>query len=190
MRSPRVLGGTAASCLIVLSTASAFAQSNRAAVGGAVEDAYAEHVTYTYAQVLRVVPVFRETQVTQLREDCAAVDLGSSAQSEHLPSSVGGAGAVSGAALLQTGFAATAPAPRQLLPDEVDDAPTGCSMVDEAVTVTRQDGFDVEYRYRGEVFVSRLDFDPGDRLRIRVAVVPAVEMATRSGDWQVANPSH
>ena len=33
-------------------------------------------------------------------------------------------------------------------------------------------GYDVEYRYRGEVYMSRLDYDPGDRLRVRVSVTP------------------
>jgi hypothetical protein len=30
----------------------------------------------------------------------------------------------------------------------------------------------VEYRYRGEVYMSRLDYDPGERLRVRVSVTP------------------
>lgn len=34
-------------------------------------------------------------------------------------------------------------------------------------------GFDVEYRYKGDVFVSRLGYDPGNRLRVRVSVMPA-----------------
>jgi len=33
--------------------------------------------------------------------------------------------------------------------------------------------YDVEYRYRGEVFTSRLTYDPGDRMRVRVSVTPA-----------------
>ncbi len=34
-------------------------------------------------------------------------------------------------------------------------------------------GYDVEYRYRGEVYMARLNYDPGDRLRVRVSVTPA-----------------
>ena len=30
-------------------------------------------------------------------------------------------------------------------------------------------GYDVEYRYRGEVYMSRLTYDPGDRMRVRVS---------------------
>jgi uncharacterized protein YcfJ len=33
--------------------------------------------------------------------------------------------------------------------------------------------YDVEYRYRGDVYSSRLVYDPGDRLRVRVTVTPA-----------------
>lgn len=33
--------------------------------------------------------------------------------------------------------------------------------------------YDVEYRYRGDVYTSRLAYDPGDRLRVRVRVTPA-----------------
>lgn len=33
--------------------------------------------------------------------------------------------------------------------------------------------YDVEYRYRGDVYSSRLAYDPGDRLRVRVTVTPA-----------------
>jgi len=34
-------------------------------------------------------------------------------------------------------------------------------------------GYDVEYRYRGEVYTSRMNTDPGDRMRVRVTVTPA-----------------
>ena len=33
-------------------------------------------------------------------------------------------------------------------------------------------GYEVEYRYRGDVYASRLANDPGDRLRVRVSVTP------------------
>jgi uncharacterized protein YcfJ len=34
-------------------------------------------------------------------------------------------------------------------------------------------GYDVEYRYHGDVYMSRLSYDPGERLRVRVNVGPA-----------------
>jgi uncharacterized protein YcfJ len=33
--------------------------------------------------------------------------------------------------------------------------------------------YDVEYRYRGEIYTSRMSSDPGDRMRVRVSVTPA-----------------
>lgn len=33
--------------------------------------------------------------------------------------------------------------------------------------------YDVEYRYRGDVYSARLNYDPGDRIRVRVSVSPA-----------------
>ena len=33
-------------------------------------------------------------------------------------------------------------------------------------------GYDVEYQYKGEKYMSRLVRDPGNRLRVRVSVVP------------------
>jgi uncharacterized protein YcfJ len=33
--------------------------------------------------------------------------------------------------------------------------------------------YDVEYRYRGDVYTSRLNYDPGDRIRVKVNVTPA-----------------
>ena len=34
-------------------------------------------------------------------------------------------------------------------------------------------GYDVEYSYKGDVYVARMSYDPGDRIRVRVSVVPA-----------------
>ena len=33
-------------------------------------------------------------------------------------------------------------------------------------------GYDVEYMYKGEKYMSRLPYDPGNRLRVRVSVTP------------------
>ncbi|HEN46882.1 MAG TPA: glycine zipper 2TM domain-containing protein, partial [Mizugakiibacter sp.] len=34
-------------------------------------------------------------------------------------------------------------------------------------------GYDIEYRYHGDIYMSRLNYDPGDRLRIRINITPA-----------------
>ena len=33
--------------------------------------------------------------------------------------------------------------------------------------------YDIEYRYRGELYTSRMNYDPGDRIRVRISVTPA-----------------
>lgn len=50
---------------------------------------------------------------------------------------------------------------------------TVCQPVDDYAPQQQIVGYDVEYRYRGEVYMSRLPYDPGERLRVRVSVAPA-----------------
>lgn len=50
---------------------------------------------------------------------------------------------------------------------------TTCQQVNTVSDQRRIVGYDVEYRYRGEVFMKRMSYDPGDRLRVRVQVEPA-----------------
>ena len=49
---------------------------------------------------------------------------------------------------------------------------TQCQQVNTVSQQRRIIGYDVEYRYRGEVYESRLDYDPVERLRVRVSVTP------------------
>ncbi len=53
------------------------------------------------------------------------------------------------------------------------DPQTVCHPVDNYAPQQRIVAYDVEYRYRGDVYVSRLGFDPGERLRVRISVAPA-----------------
>ena len=48
-----------------------------------------------------------------------------------------------------------------------------CRVVQERYTEERIDGYDVTYRYRGEIFRTQLPYDPGKRLRVNVSVAPA-----------------
>ena len=43
----------------------------------------------------------------------------------------------------------------------------------EGAAQRRVVAYDVEYRYRGEVYTSRMNNDPGDRMRVKVTVTPA-----------------
>ena len=48
-----------------------------------------------------------------------------------------------------------------------------CRITDRHETEERVDGYQVTYRYKGETFETRLPYDPGDRIRVRVGVSPA-----------------
>ena len=48
-----------------------------------------------------------------------------------------------------------------------------CPQAEAAGNSRRVVGYEVEYRYRGEVYNSRMASDPGDRMRVRVSVMPA-----------------
>ena len=47
-----------------------------------------------------------------------------------------------------------------------------CRTVEVEREERRISGYDVEYQFKGEKYMSRLDYDPGNRLRVRVAVTP------------------
>ncbi len=49
---------------------------------------------------------------------------------------------------------------------------TQCQNVTTVSEERRIVAYSVEYRYHGDIYVSRLPYDPGDRLRIRVSVSP------------------
>ncbi len=48
-----------------------------------------------------------------------------------------------------------------------------CRIVDVEREDRRPVGYDVEYNYKGDVYVARMPYDPGNRIRVRVSVVPA-----------------
>jgi uncharacterized protein YcfJ len=48
-----------------------------------------------------------------------------------------------------------------------------CADLKNAAAQRRIVSYDVEYRYRGEIYLARLAYDPGDRLRVKVSVLPA-----------------
>lgn len=86
-----------------------------------------ENVTYGYAQVLRVSPIYEMVRVRSVGQRCR-----------------------------ETG---AAPGLR-------------CQPVPVEREERRLAGFDVEYQFKGEKYMSRLPSDPGSRLRVRMSVVP------------------
>lgn len=143
-----------------------------------------EHVSYAYAQVLDVSPVLQDVRVPQTVERCDEYER----VGRTPPRSTGGTvlGAIIGGALGNQVGSGSGRAAATLAGAVVGGAigreagseaevgsETRCHAVEEYTLEPQVVGYDVEYRYRGEVFVSRLDYNPGDRLRIRVAVTPA-----------------
>lgn len=50
-----------------------------------------------------------------------------------------------------------------------------CHVAHERHTEERVDGYEVTYRYGGETFTTRLPYDPGKQLRVRVSVAPVLD---------------
>lgn len=140
-----------------------------------------ENVTYGYAQVMRVTPVYGTYRVRVPEQRCdagASREGGDGTTGTVVGAIVGGAlgnqvgkgdgrkastiaGAVLGGAIGRKVDRNSGPAPG-----------TRCRMVDVEREERRIVGYDVEYQYKGDKYMSRLDQDPGSRLRIRIAVTP------------------
>ena len=142
---------------------------------------------YAWADVLRVDPIYDTVAVTRSRRECHDEQVverqqGNSTAGTVLGAVVGGvlgntigkgdgrkaatvAGAVAGGAI---GHGA---ATRN--DGETRYTQTRCRDVPEVSHERRISSYDVEYRYHGDVYISRLDYDPGERLRVRVSVTPA-----------------
>lgn len=133
-----------------------------------------ENVTYGYAQVLRASPVYANQRVRVPGQRCEGdADRGT-----------GGtiAGAVVGGALGNqvgkgSGRKAATVAGAVLggaIGRRIDrtNGSGNCHAVEVEQVERRLVGYDVEYQYKGETYMSRLPADPGNRVRVRVTVVP------------------
>lgn len=155
--------------------------------------AYArENVSFGYADVLRVDPVYEIVRYREPREECFDEPVtvrerggGDPTGGAVLGAIIGGvignqvgsgsgrdaatvAGAIAGGAIGHNADRNNGG------PDRVyEGSQPRCRRVDVEREDRRIGGYDVEYRYKGDVFVSRLDHDPGNKLRVRVSVAPA-----------------
>ncbi len=112
----------------------------------------AENVRFAWAQVLRVAPVYQTLTATRLEQQCD--------QSRRPGSEDSRLSRVVGAvkdALVREG------------PD-----PERCRTVPVEREFRRPIAYDVDYTYRGAKYRSRLPEDPGNRLWIRVSVMPVI----------------
>lgn len=151
-----------------------------------------ESVNYGYADVLRVDPVYETVRYREPREECfdQPVQIRERGGGDPTGGTVLGA-IIGGVVGNQVGGgdgrkAATAAGAiiGGAIGRNVDKNNGGPDRIYETserrcriVEVEREDrriaGYDVEYRYKGDVFVSRLEHDPGNKLRVRVAISPA-----------------
>jgi uncharacterized protein YcfJ len=142
---------------------------------------------FAWADVLRVDPVYTTVSVNRPRQECydeqvTTQSSGNSTAGAVVGAVIGGvlgntvgkgdgrkaatvAGAVAGGAI---GHGVGSRNDGSSV-----DTRTRCRQVAEVHQERRVDGYDVEYRYHGDVYVSRLGYDPGERLRVRVSVTPA-----------------
>ena len=151
---------------------------------------YDDHgnVKVAWADVLRVDPIYDRVQTSTPREICddipveRRVDNGNKAAGTVIGAIVGGvlgstvgkgdgrkaatvAGAVVGGAVGNN--------VAQGGETYYSDTERRCRLVHDVREERRVVAYDVQYRYRGDVYMSRLDYDPGDRLRVRVSITPA-----------------
>ena len=127
----------------------------------------AENVRYEYAQVLRVEPVFQTLRATSMVERCEQSSLVEPAEGEERSGLSRVVGAVR---------AVLAPGRRDgaAEADARDGEGEDCRMVPVEREFRRPIAYDVDYVVRGVKYRSRLPGDPGNRLRVKVAVTPVV----------------
>ena len=112
-----------------------------------------ENVKFDYAQVLNVESVFQTLRATRMERVCDAKQ-----------ASGGGLSKVVSAVKERLTGATTR--------EERDAGLSNCRMAPVVREYRRPIAYDVDYVYKGTKYRSRLAEDPGNRLRIRVAVTP------------------
>ncbi|HET6432060.1 glycine zipper 2TM domain-containing protein [Dyella sp.] len=144
-----------------------------------------DNTHYGWADVLRVDPNYGVTRTEVPRQECYDQPVvrregGNTTAGTVLGAIVGGVlgntvgkGDGRKAATVAGAVAGGAVGHRAAGGREYESSETRCREVSQISEQRRITSYDVEYRYRGEVYVSRLSYDPGERLRVRVSVEPA-----------------
>ena len=135
-----------------------------------------ENVTYAYAQVLRATPVHGTVRVRVPEQRCAR-DGGDPTGGTVAGAVIGGAlghqaGKGDGRKAATVAGAVIGGAIGRRVDRNNGSAGTRCRTVEVERDERRIVGYDVEYQYKGDTYMSRVDYDPGSRLRIRVSVTP------------------
>ena len=139
-------GRVAAMAIVVLWAAVAQAQQQAPSQNTVIQ---AENVRFDYAQVLRVTPVYQTLTATRMEQRCDPPP-----SSSRISRAVG------------------AIKERLRREEEKKAAAANCRTVPVEREFRRPIAYDVDYVYRGMKYRSRLPYDPGNRLRIRVSVTP------------------
>ena len=109
-----------------------------------------ENTRMDVAQVMRVQPIYQVLRATRMEPRCP------DEQDEKGLSKI--VGAVKGA-----------------MSKKPDPAPqANCEMVPVVREFRRPIAYDVDYVYRGTKYRSRLPYDPGNRMRVKVSVTPYI----------------
>lgn len=114
----------------------------------------AENVRFDYAQVLRVTPVYQTLRATTVEQQCDPEEGKTDSRLQRVLGTV-----------------------REALGRERDPKPStgeNCRPVPVEREFRRPIAYDVDYVYKGNRFRSRLPEDPGNKLKVRVAVTPVV----------------
>ncbi len=152
---------------------------------------YASPVRYEYAKVMQVEPLIRRVDVSYPRRECWNEQVTryeapgpGSATPTILGGIVGGVlghrigrgngrtvGAIAGTLLGASVARDIYRSDRR--PVAYTDTVQRCRVREVHRNEQHIDGYRVTYRYRGQTFVSRMDRDPGERIRVQVSVTPA-----------------
>ena len=128
-----------------------------------------ENVRFAYADVLRANPTYEAVRRIEAREECGGEVVPPHERENRTP--IGPiSGGLAGARVRRAARASA----DEMASDGVD-ARARCRTVEVEVESDerRISGYDVEYRYKGDLYMSHMDYDPGNKLRVRVTVAPA-----------------
>ena len=143
-----------------------------------------ENVSYAYAQVTRVDPVFETVRTRVPQERCYDSEIREGGD----PTGGTVIGALVGAALgnqvgkgdgrdaaTVAGAVVGGAIGRNIDRNDGSTRGGGCRVVEVEREERRVASYDVEYVHQGQTYMSRLPYDPGDRLRVRVSIQPVDE---------------
>lgn len=152
------------------------------------------NVIYDYATVVDAKPIFRTVRVSTPREECwqedvvyrQGYDKGNNAVGTVMGGVIGGAignavghkkrnkqvGAVVGAvvgATLGNAISESSGRSRERVSYDTEEV---CRVYHDYREEQRIDGYEVRYRYHNRTFSTRTETDPGDSIKVRLAVSP------------------